>query len=92
MIRPTAVTALVLVLAAPGYASSLPFPKFGLGKDRPAATAAAAKSKAGEWAQARSDVGAQSIVNVSGGGRSASGVSTAVGNTATYYVSRPSGQ
>lgn len=40
----------------------------------------------------RSDVGAQSIVNVSGGGRSASGVSTAVGNTATYYVSRPSGQ
>ncbi|MDP3748447.1 MAG: holdfast anchor protein HfaD [Phenylobacterium sp.] len=40
----------------------------------------------------RSDVGAQSIVNVSGGGRSASSVSTAVGNTATYYVSRPSGQ
>ncbi len=40
----------------------------------------------------RSDVGAQSIVNVSGGGRSATGVSTAVGNTATYYVSRPSGQ
>ncbi len=39
----------------------------------------------------RSDVGAQSIVNVSGSGRSASGVSTAVGNTATYYVSRPSG-
>lgn len=39
-----------------------------------------------------SDVGAQSIVNVSGGGRSASGLSTAVGNTATYYVSRPSGQ
>lgn len=40
----------------------------------------------------RSDVGAQSIVNVTGSGRSASGVSTAVGNTATYYVSRPSGQ
>ncbi|WP_332769797.1 M16 family metallopeptidase [Phenylobacterium sp.] len=56
MIRPTAVTALVLVLAAPGYASSLPFPKFGLGKDRPAATASSARPKAGEWAQARSDV------------------------------------
>jgi len=40
----------------------------------------------------RSDVGAQSIVNVTGSGRSASGVSTAVGNSATYYVSRPSGQ
>lgn len=37
------------------------------------------------------DVGAQSVVNVASG-RSARGVSTAVGNSATYYVSRPSGQ
>ncbi|WP_309646323.1 insulinase family protein, partial [Phenylobacterium sp.] len=54
MIRPLAVTALVLVLAAPGYALSLPLPKFGLGKDRPAPTAT--KMKPGEWAQARSDL------------------------------------
>jgi len=55
MIRRIAVTALVLVMAAPGYASSLPFPKFGFGKDRPAPVAAA-KPRAGEWPQARSDV------------------------------------
>lgn len=36
-----------------------------------------------------SDVGAQSIVNVTAAGRSASGTSQAIGNTATYYVSRP---
>jgi hypothetical protein len=38
------------------------------------------------------DIGARSIVNVAGSGRSVSGVSQAIGNTATYYVSRPSGQ
>lgn len=37
------------------------------------------------------DVGAQSVVNVTSG-RSARGVANAVGNSATYYVSRPSGQ
>jgi hypothetical protein len=37
------------------------------------------------------DVGAQSVVNVQSG-RSARGVASAVGNSATYYVSRPSGQ
>jgi hypothetical protein len=36
------------------------------------------------------DVGAQSIVNVQSG-RSARGAASAVGNSATYYVSRPSG-
>lgn len=36
-----------------------------------------------------SDVGAQSIVNVTATGRSASGTSKAIGNTATYYISRP---
>lgn len=38
------------------------------------------------------DVGAQSLVTVTGSGRSAHGVSNAMGNSATYYVSRPSGQ
>jgi len=37
------------------------------------------------------DVGAQSVVNVQSG-RSARGVASAVGNSATYYVSRSSGQ
>lgn len=37
------------------------------------------------------DVGAQSVVNVASG-RSARGAANAVGNSATYYVSRPSGQ
>lgn len=37
------------------------------------------------------DVGAQSVVNVTSG-RSARGAANAVGNSATYYVSRPSGQ
>ena len=37
------------------------------------------------------DVGAQSVVNVQSG-RSVRGVASAVGNSATYYVSRPSGQ
>lgn len=36
-----------------------------------------------------SDVGAQSVVNVTATGRSASGVSKAIGNTATYYISTP---
>lgn len=36
-----------------------------------------------------SDVGAQSIVNVTATGRSASGTSKAIGNTATYYISTP---
>ncbi|MDP3853996.1 pitrilysin family protein [Phenylobacterium sp.] len=49
-------TALVLVLAAPSYAASFPLPKFGFGRDRPAA--AAARPKPGEWAQARSDIAA----------------------------------
>lgn len=35
------------------------------------------------------DVGAQSIVNVTATGRSANGVSNAIGNSATYYISRP---
>lgn len=37
------------------------------------------------------DVGARSVVSVTGSGRSARGSSTAMGNSATYYVSRPSG-
>jgi hypothetical protein len=37
------------------------------------------------------DVGAQSIVNVTAAGRSANGVSHAIGNSATYYISRPGG-
>lgn len=37
------------------------------------------------------DVGAQSIVNVTAG-RSARGAANAIGNSATYYLSRPSGQ
>lgn len=36
-----------------------------------------------------SDVGAQSIVNVTATGRSATGTSKAIGNTATYYISTP---
>jgi hypothetical protein len=36
-----------------------------------------------------SDIGAQSTVEVAGSGRSVQSVSTAVGNSATYYVTRP---
>lgn len=36
-----------------------------------------------------SDVGAQSVSTITATGRSATGVSKAVGNNATYYVSRP---
>ena len=39
-----------------------------------------------------SDVSATSSVNVTGYARSTTGVANAVGNTASYYVSRPSGQ
>ena len=37
------------------------------------------------------DVGAQGVTNITGTARSATGVSNAVGNRATYYVSRPNG-
>jgi hypothetical protein len=35
------------------------------------------------------DVNATSTVNITGSGRSVAGVATAVGNSATYYSSRP---
>lgn len=38
------------------------------------------------------DVGANATTTINGVARSVTGISNAVGNTATYYVSRPSGQ
>lgn len=38
------------------------------------------------------DVGATATTTLNGSARSATGVATAVGNTATYYLSKPSGQ
>lgn len=38
------------------------------------------------------DVGATATTTVNGQARSVTGIATAVGNTATYYLSRPSGQ
>lgn len=49
-----AASALVIALALPTGASSFPLPKFGSTKEAPAA--APVQLKAGEWAQARSDV------------------------------------
>ena len=49
-----AASALVIALALPTGASSFPLPKFGSAKEAPAAVPV--RLKAGEWAQARSDV------------------------------------
>lgn len=54
-----AASALAIALALPTGASSFPLPKFGSGKDAPAA---AAQAKPGEWAQARSDVAADPTI------------------------------